>query len=163
VTGKRCWELCGSGYHGQTTYITMHQEDPTGGMAEPGLDHEAVDQTLPLVHKSTRVRTAKNMYIPSHTGKRYGYSMTQIMEIMHEKLDGKLVQHMTKELRSVGEHRRPDVVGMVMVQLSMNAVTAKFGEAWTTKACCAKIKQVHMRNTSVPKHWQDLTAKQKVL
>ena len=137
----------------------MHQEAPTVGMAEPGLGHEAVEQTLPLVHKSTRVRTAENMYIPSHTGKRYGHSMTQIMEIMHEKLDGKLVQNMTKELRSVGEHRRPDVVGMVMVQLSMNAVTAKFGEAWTMKACCAKIKQVHMHNTFVPKHWQDLTAK----
>ena len=87
--------------------------------------------------------------------------MAQIMESMHGKSASKSVQHMTKELRSVGEHRQPDIVGMVMVQLSMKAATAKFGEARTTYACHARIKQIHMRNMFVPKHWQDLTPKQK--
>jgi hypothetical protein len=48
-----------------------------------------------------------------------------------------------------------------MVQLSMNAATVKFGEAWTTKVSRAEIKQIHMSKTFVPKHWHELTSKQK--
>ena len=80
-------------------------EAPTVGMAEPGPSHEAVEQPLPLARKSTCVRTAENRYIPSHNGKRYGYAMAQIMGSMHGELASELVQHMMKELRSVGEHR----------------------------------------------------------
>ena len=87
--------------------------------------------------------------------------MAQIMESMHGKSASELVQQMTKELRSVGEHRQPDVVGMVMVQLSMKVATSKFGEARTTKSGRDEIKQIHLRNTFVPKHWQNLTSEQK--
>ena len=119
-------------------------EAPIVGMDEPGPGHEAGEQPSPLAHKSTRVRTAKNRYIPSYTGKSYGYAMTQIMESMHGKSAIKSVQHMTKELRSVGEHRRPDIVGMVMVQLSMKAATAKFVEARTMKVCQANPHAQHV-------------------
>ena len=145
----------------QEPVVVTAVEAPTLGMAEPGLGHEVLERPLSSADRPTRVRTEENKYIPSHTGKRYGCAMAQIMESMHEKLASELVQHMTKELRSVGEHRQPDIVGMVMVQLSMKAATSKFGEAWTTKACCAEINKIHMRKTFVPKHWQDLTPKQK--
>jgi hypothetical protein len=86
------------------------------------------------------------------TEKRYGYAMAQVMESMYGKLAGELVKLMGKELRSVCKHRRPEVICLVMLQLSMKAATVKFGEAWTTKACTAKIKQIHIHNTFVPEH-----------
>jgi hypothetical protein len=49
----------------------------------------------------------------------------------------------------------------MMVQLSMKAATAKFGEVRTRKACVNEVKQIHMRDTFVPKHWKELTTKQK--
>ena len=118
----------------QEPIVVTAVEAPTVGMAEPGHGHKAVEQQLSSAGRPTRVRTAENKYIPSHTGKRYGYAMAQIMESMHGKLASESVQHMTKELRSVGEHRQPDVMGMGMVQLSMKAATAKFGEAWKMTA-----------------------------
>ena len=47
------------------------------------------------------------------------------------------------------------------VQLSLKAADAKFGTVRTKKAALAEVKQIHMRNTFVPKHWNELTPKQK--
>jgi len=48
-----------------------------------------------------------------------------------------------------------------MVQLSLKAAEAKFGAVWTKNAALAEVKQIHMRNTFDPKHWSELTPKQK--
>ena len=145
----------------QETVVVTADKVHTVGTAEPGPGHNVVEQPLSSADRLTPVRTAKNKHIPSHTGKRYGYAMAQIMGSMHGKLASELAQNMAKELRSVREHIRPEVVKMVIVQLSMKAATVKFREARMTKASCVEIKQIHMRNMFVPKHWQDLTHKQK--
>ena len=44
--------------------------------------------------------------------------------------------------------------------MSVKQATKKFGVDWTTKACVAEIKQIHMRKKFVPKHRHELTPKQ---
>jgi hypothetical protein len=54
----------------------------------------------------------------------------------------------------------PDVVAIIMTQLSLKAGL----KAWGDKAHMAahsEIKQLHMRNTFKPKHWRELTADQR--
>ncbi len=85
--------------------------------------------------------------------------MTQIV-----KLDGtvkELVAFMQQELSKAGEHHRPEVIGQIMVQLLMKAAEKEFRLERTTKACRIEVKQIHMQNIFVPKHWDDLTLKQK--
>jgi len=78
--------------------------------------------------RSIRQRKASNPFIPSWTGKKYGYAMTQIV-----KLDGNTVEEsvafMQQELREAGEHHQPEVIGRIMVQLSMKAAEREFGLA----------------------------------
>ena len=78
--------------------------------------------------------------------------MTQII-----KLDGSTVEEsvsfMQQELQEAGEHHRPEVIGRIMVQLSMKAAEREFGVARTTKACRIEVEKIHMRNIFVPKHW----------
>ena len=101
-----------------------------------------------------------NPFFPSWTGKKYGFAMTQIV-----KLDGRIVEEsvafMQQELREAGDHHRPEVIGRIMVQLSMKAAEREFGVVWTEKACWVEVEQIHMHNIFVPKHWEELTPKQK--
>ena len=78
--------------------------------------------------------------------------MTQIVQ-----LDGRtvkdLVAFMQQELHEAGEHHWPEVIGRIMVQLSMKAAEREFGVVPTTKACRFEVEQIHMQNIFVPKHW----------
>jgi hypothetical protein len=86
--------------------------------------------------------------------------MTQIV-----KLDGNTVEEsvafMQQELSKAGEHHRPEVIGQIMVQLSMKAAEKEFGLERTTKACRTEVEQIHMHNIFVSKHWDDSTLEQK--
>ena len=68
---------------------------------------------------------------------------------------------MQQELQEAGEHLRPEVIGRIMVQLSMKAWEREFGVVWTEKACWIEVEQIHMHKIFVPKHWEELTPKQK--
>ena len=59
---------------------------------------------------------------------------------------------MQQELRKEGEHHRSEVIGRIMVQLSMKAAEREFGVVRTTKACRIEVEQIHMQNIFVPKH-----------
>ena len=80
-------------------------------------------------------------------------------------MDGNTVEEsvafMKQELCEAAEHHRPEVIGRTMVQLSMKAAEREFGVIRTDKACRAEVNQIHMRNSFVPKHWEELTPKQK--
>jgi hypothetical protein len=109
--------------------------------------------------RETRERKPPNPFIPSWTGKKYGYAMAQIVQ-----MDGSVeesISFMQRELCEAGEHHRPEVIGMIMVQLSMKAAEKEFGVERTKKACRIEVEQIHMRNIFVPKHWDDLTPKQR--
>ena len=64
-------------------------------------------------------------------------------------------------MSKAGEHHRPEVIGAIMVQLSMKAAEKEFRLERTKKACRLEVEQIHMRNIFVPKHWDDLTPKQR--
>ncbi len=67
---------------------------------------------------------------------------------------------MLVKLMPNGVHRRADVVGMIMAQLSMKAAIKKWGlEA--EYAIRKEMKQLHWRDSYKPKHWHGLTKKQK--
>ena len=59
--------------------------------------------------------------------------MTQIVQ-----LDGRTIAEsvafMQQELQEAGEHHRPEVIGRIMVQLSMKAAEREFGVVWTQKS-----------------------------
>ena len=67
---------------------------------------------------------------------------------------------MSVKLMSKGEHRKADIVGKVMAQLSMKAAIQKWGEK-AQFAISKEMKQLHRRNSYVPKHYHTLTMKQK--
>ena len=74
--------------------------------------------------------------------------MTQIV-----KLDGRTVEEsvafMQQKLHEAGDHHRPEVIGRIMLQLSMKAVERHFGVVWTEKACRVELEQIHMHNIFV--------------
>ncbi len=57
---------------------------------------------------------------------------------------------MQRELSDAGEHHWPEVIGAIMVQLSMKAAEKVFGVERKKKACRLEFKQIHMRNIFVP-------------
>jgi hypothetical protein len=61
---------------------------------------------------------------------------------------------------SKGLHRCADIVGMIMVQLSMKAGIKKWGEV-AEQAITVEMKQLHWRNFYKPTHWHELTSAQK--
>ena len=60
-------------------------------------------------------------------------------------------------MSEAGEHHWPEVIGAIMVQLSMKAVEREFDVESTKKACRLKVEQIHMQKIFLPMHWDDLT------
>ena len=52
-------------------------------------------------------------------------------------------------------------MGIIMAHMLVKQATKKFGANRTNKACVAEIKQIHIRKTFVPKHWHEMTPKQR--
>ena len=141
--------------------IEQAPDEPT-----PTTVDDTVGKTVegtPATGRPQRVRKPPESFIPSWTGKKYSYAMAVIMEKLHGKTADQAMQFMGHELRQADDHeiKWPEVTGMCMVQLSLKAADAKFGTVRTKKAALAEVKQIHMRNTFVPRHWSELTAKQK--
>ncbi len=68
---------------------------------------------------------------------------------------------MSVKLVSKGEHRKVDTVGMIMAHLSMKAAIKKWGQE-ADYAITKEMKLLHWRDSYKPKHWHELTKKQKV-
>ena len=164
-------------------------EDGNGDVIEQAIEEAPVGPTTtindtvgttvegpPATGRPQRVRKRPESFVPSMQGKKYSYAMAAIMEKLYGKTADQAMQFMGHELRQADDHqiKWPEVIGMCMVQLSMKmvdgsnhvqlslkAADAKFGTVRTKKAALAEVKQIHMRNTFVPKHWSELTPKQK--
>ncbi len=61
---------------------------------------------------------------------------------------------------SKGLHRKADMVGAVMAQLSMKAAIKKWGKD-AELAITNEMQQLHRRHLYQPKHWHSLTKKKK--
>jgi hypothetical protein len=152
-------------------------EEGNGDVIEQAIDEAPVGPTTTIINDTVgttvegppatgrpqRVRKRPEFFVPSMQGKKYSYAMAAIMEKLYGKTADQAVQFMGHELRQADDHqiKWPEVTGMCMFQLSLKAADAKFGSVRTKKAALAEVKQIHMRNTFVPKHWSELTPKQK--
>jgi hypothetical protein len=117
----------------------------------------AAPEEIPGVRRSTRVRfPTKPGYIPSISGSsKYAYAVTQLESqgALHPDTHMFFTQGMYQE--------EPDVVAMIMTQLSLKAGL----KAWGDKAKAAvrsEMKQLHFRDTFKPFHWNELTHAQKL-
>ena len=103
--------------------------------------------------------------IPSFTGTKYeesGHNMVAAMKPLDGKTVEETIKYLTDELMEDGVYKiNPEVFGIVMAQLSMKSGAAKLGEIPVAAAAEAELKQIHMRSTFVPKHYKNLTAKQR--
>jgi hypothetical protein len=110
---------------------------------------------LPEVRRSARIKTqTKPGYTPSMTGSRYSYAVTQL------ESQGVLNPDAHMFVQDDFYQSDPDVVAMVMTQLSLKAGL----KAWGNKAHTAahsEMKQLHMRDTFKPWHWRELSHTQR--
>jgi hypothetical protein len=99
-------------------------------------------------------------YFPSISGNKYTVALTQIAALLKGDKHAMSMAQMSVKLMPNGAHRRADVVGMVITQLSMKAAIKKWGlEAQYT--ITKEMKQLHCCDSYKPKHWHGLTKKQK--
>jgi hypothetical protein len=67
---------------------------------------------------------------------------------------------MSVKLMSKGIHRRADIIGMVMAQVSLKAALKKWGKE-AVESVGKDMKQLHWQNSFKPMHWKSLTAEQR--
>jgi hypothetical protein len=113
-----------------------------------------------MAARNARVRKPPEKYVSSMQGKKYAVALSQIDECLKESNNGMALAQMSVKLMSPGVHRKADIVGMIMAQLSMKAAIKKWGEC-ARYAILKEMKQLHWRNSYKPKHWHDLSKKQK--
>ncbi len=73
---------------------------------------------------NARARKPPEKYVPTIKGNKYAVAMTQIAESLKKSKHGLALAQMSVKLMSKGEHRRADIVGIIMAQLSMKAAIA---------------------------------------
>ena len=106
------------------------------------------------VRKSTRARSKPKSYVPSMTGSKYAFAVTQLENhgAMHPDLHMSFCQNMIEE--------QPDAVAAIMTQLSLKAGMKEWGGK-ARKAAYSEMKQLHLRTTFRPMHWKELSKQQK--
>jgi hypothetical protein len=113
-------------------------------VATPGT--QETPEAIPGVRRSTRTRKHNKSYVPSMKGKRYEVSAVQTT--LHPDAHMSFCLDMMRE--------QPDVVEVIMTQLSLKSGLKRWGKKGR-KAAKSEMKQLHMRETFVPKHWRNLS------
>ena len=109
-----------------------------------------------------RDRKPVSRLIPDFKGKSYGTTMAQISNQMVGMTRKQSIRHMEQELEAMESHDGDyEALGVIMANLSLNQSIKSFGRDKTMAACKAEMKQIHLRNTFVPKHYNDLTLRQR--
>jgi hypothetical protein len=135
-----------------TTTLPPQPKAPRGGTT-PTQDGDS---------RPTRVRKLVSRLIPSFKGKSYGTTMTQIGAQMVGMTKTESIRHMEKELESMGvDDGNETAMGVILTNMSIKQLIAKLGFEPTMKLSKAEMKQIHMRDSFVPKHYRELTRKQK--
>jgi hypothetical protein len=94
------------------------------------------------------------------TGNKYTIVLTQIVASLKGSKHAMSMAQMLVNLMSPGAHRKADVVGMTMAQLSMKAAIKKWAqEAEYTIA--KERRQLQWHDSHKPSYWHGLTNKQK--
>jgi hypothetical protein len=131
---------------------SQHDSDPTDPTIEFEQQFEVLDpagaptatlDTQPKIsveenQRPTRVRKQVQSYVPSMKGKSYQYAATQL----------------------ASKKQHPQIVEMILTQLTLKAAITKWGKKATT-AAESEMRQLHWRNTFKPVHYADLTSDQR--
>jgi hypothetical protein len=113
-----------------------------------------------MAARNARVRKAPERYIPSMRGNKYEIALAQITTSLGNSENSLAFAQMSVKLMNKGYHRRADIVGMVMSQVSHKAALKKWGKE-AEESIGKEMKQLHWRNSFKPMHWKTLTAEQR--
>jgi hypothetical protein len=113
-----------------------------------------------MASRKVRLRKNPEKYVPSIKGNKYTVALSQIVASLKESKVAMSMAQMSVKLMSNGMHHNADMVGMVMAQLSLKAAIKKWGDK-AKYAVTAEMKQLHWRNSYKPKHWHELSKRQK--
>jgi hypothetical protein len=131
-------------------------EPPT----EPRVETLAPSPKKGMAAPNARNRKQPEKYAPSMKGNKYAVALTQIVASLKGSKHAMSMAQMSVKLMSKGAHRKADTVGMIMAHLSMKAAIKKWGQE-AVYAVTKEMKQLHWRDSYKPKHWHELTKKQK--
>ena len=129
--------------------------DLDGGIdAEPPtLETPADTPPVGMAARNARVRKPPEKLIPSMQGNKYEIALAQITASLGKSMNSLAFAQMSVKLMNKGEHRRADIVRMVMAQVLLKAALKKWGkEAETQKGDeatpLAKLLQTHALENS---------------
>jgi hypothetical protein len=106
------------------------------------------------VRRSTRAKSQKKDYVPSMSGNTYAFAVTQL------ETYGALHPDTHTFFQMDMQQAEPDVVAMIMTQLSLKAGLKRWGRK-AEEAVRSEMKQLHFRDTFKPLHYHELTDAQK--
>ncbi len=78
------------------------------------------------------------------------------MASLKESEDAMSMAQMSVKLMNKRVHCDADIVGMVMAQLPLKVAIKKWGEK-AKYVVISEMKQLHWRNSYMPKHWCELS------
>jgi hypothetical protein len=109
---------------------------------------------------NARIRNLPKQYVPSMQGNKYQVELAQITTSLGMSETSMAFAQMSVKLISKSIHQHADIVGMVMVQVSLKAALKKWGRE-AEESVGKEMKQLHWRNSFKPMHRKFLTAEQR--
>jgi hypothetical protein len=103
-----------------------------------------------------RNRKQPEKYIPSMQGNKYQVALAQITTSLDSSKTSMAFAIISVKLMNKVTHRRADVAGMVMAQVSLKAALKKWGRE-AEESVGKEIQQLHWQNSFKPMHWKSLT------
>ncbi len=99
---------------------------------------------------SSQVRTKPKEYVPSMTGSKYAYAVSQLEDqgVLHPDAHTFVQQDFYSA--------EPNMVAAIMTELSLKRGLREWGDR-ALSVVTSKMKQLHMRDTFKPLHWKDLS------
>jgi len=105
-----------------------------------------------MVACNARNRKQPEKYIPSMQGNKYQVALAQITTSLGASEISMAYAQMSVKLMNTGTHRRTDVVGIVMAQISLKAAIKKWGKE-AMDSIGKEMMQLHWQNSFKPMHW----------
>jgi hypothetical protein len=110
-----------NGLRQQDTNAAPTEEPSCEPNAASTVETQAPSPKKGMVVHNARNRKQPEKYFPSMSGNKYAVVLTQIAASLKGSKHGMSMAQMLVKLMPNGAHRRADVVGMIMAQLSMKA------------------------------------------
>jgi hypothetical protein len=144
----------------QDTNAAPTEEPSAKPTATPAVETQAPSPKKGMAVPNARNRKQPEKYIPSMSGIKYAIALTQIAASLKGSKHAMSIAQMLLKIIPNGAHRRADVVGTIMAQLSVKSTIKRWGlEAEYT--IIKEMKQLYWCDSYKPKHWHGLTKKQK--